>query len=400
MSPRPDAPRFPRFPLGPAPRRWARVAALGSWLFALGGCRDWDPRRPFDRYAPEVDRALAAQRDRQFDDAERLLREYLGAGRCTGFDDERGHGGRIAFGERTREKNDAGFDLGLALFGLAERSGPAFGSEEDKPAEGPPSEEATRRDELVDCAAALALAIGLDTRVPIAVRARAYALAGNLEFLRREYETAVKDYDSSLALLPGSDAEGADPVGRDTAWNRAIALKRLEEQRKKEEEQKKKEEEQKKQDQEQQQQQDPQQGQGQQGQQDPQQGQGQQGQQDPQQGQGQQGQQDPQQGQGQQGQQDPQQGQGQQGPQNPQQGQGQQGPQNPQQGQGQQGQGQQQAPSGGAQEDAKGDPSGRRLDRAERKLKHFGTEAGKNRRGTPGGEWGGNGRRRDPELDK
>jgi hypothetical protein len=65
------------------------------------------------------------------------------------------------------------------------------------------------------------------------VRARAHYLAGNLEFLRKGYEEAVRHYDESLKLIPGI-IDGGDNIGQDAAWNRAIALFRIEEEKKKE----------------------------------------------------------------------------------------------------------------------------------------------------------------------
>ena len=52
------------------------------------------------------------------------------------------------------------------------------------------------------------------------------------EFLRAKYEEAVKEYDLALTLVPGLFEEaGGDGIGRDAAWNRAIALRRIEEQK-------------------------------------------------------------------------------------------------------------------------------------------------------------------------
>jgi hypothetical protein len=59
------------------------------------------------------------------------------------------------------------------------------------------------------------------------VRARARYLEGNLAFLDADYEGAVRAYDRALVLSPGQNDAG-DPVGRDAAWNRAIALRRIE----------------------------------------------------------------------------------------------------------------------------------------------------------------------------
>ena len=62
--------------------------------------------------------------------------------------------------------------------------------------------------------------------MPGEVRARAHYLSGNLAFLDGDYEDAVTAYDRALVLTPG-EADSGDPVGRDAAWNRAIALRRI-----------------------------------------------------------------------------------------------------------------------------------------------------------------------------
>ncbi len=69
--------------------------------------------------------------------------------------------------------------------------------------------------------------------MPIDLRARAHYLAGNLEFLRREYQSAVDAYDGALKLIPGLPNDAGDGIGRDAAWNRAIALRRIEDEDKK-----------------------------------------------------------------------------------------------------------------------------------------------------------------------
>ena len=53
---------------------------------------------------------------------------------------------------------------------------------------------------------------------------------GNLEFLRVDYKAAILGYEQSLKLIPGAPESSAlDGIGRDAAWNRAVALHRLEE---------------------------------------------------------------------------------------------------------------------------------------------------------------------------
>jgi tetratricopeptide (TPR) repeat protein len=78
----------------------------------------------------------------------------------------------------------------------------------------------------------MVLPIAVEPSVPIDLRARAQYLAGNLEFLRRNYEEAVRHYDEALKLVPGI-VDGGDRVGQDAAFNRAIALSRIEEEKKK-----------------------------------------------------------------------------------------------------------------------------------------------------------------------
>jgi hypothetical protein len=70
-----------------------------------------------------------------------------------------------------------------------------------------------------------------DSSVPIDLRARANYLAGNLEFLRREYRSAVEAYELALKLIPGLPEDAGDGIGRDAAFNRAIALRREQEQK-------------------------------------------------------------------------------------------------------------------------------------------------------------------------
>jgi tetratricopeptide (TPR) repeat protein len=193
---------------------------LGAWV-AASGCSGWDPTKPFERNAPEVDQALADLDAGKLESAADALQRYLGTGPCTDAG--------LGLPDLVRQRPDGSFDLGLVLFGLGERFGQRFGDE--TPDGGSPDEEAARG-MYVDCALIAVRAIAADAKVPIELRARAYYLAGNLEFLRRQYEKAVELYDDALALVPGVIEEaGGDPVGRDAAWNRAIALRRIEEQK-------------------------------------------------------------------------------------------------------------------------------------------------------------------------
>ena len=207
------------------------AAALGPALSA--GC-SWDPRRPFERNAPEVEDAIKKIEAGQYESAEEVLSKYLGTGICGGD-------GGLAIPDTVREKYNGGFDLGLVLFHIAEKFGRRFGEEEmgDDSAPGQPGSlgmpgtpaddpQAQRRSQEVDCALLVVKAIANDPKVPVELRARAQYLAGNLEFLRKRYEEAVKEYDLALTLIPGvPDDAGGDGIGRDAAWNRAIALRRI-----------------------------------------------------------------------------------------------------------------------------------------------------------------------------
>jgi tetratricopeptide (TPR) repeat protein len=199
----------------------ACLAGGATWL--ASGCNGWDPRSPFERNAPAVDQALEDLDAGRFESAEQALASYLGTGPCTDAG--------IGLPDAVRQKPNGSFDLGLTLFYLAEKYGRRFGEETG---DGGPEDEqmAAMRSIEIDCALIMARAIAEDPKVPIDLRARAHYLAGNLEFLRRKYEEAVKHYDDALALVPGMAEEaGGDGIGRDAAWNRAIALRRIEDQK-------------------------------------------------------------------------------------------------------------------------------------------------------------------------
>ncbi|MBX3191319.1 MAG: tetratricopeptide repeat protein [Labilithrix sp.] len=194
-------------------------------------CSGWDPSRPFEREAPQVREAIGHLDGGDAQSANDLLQEYLSTGSCKE--------GNIGTPPRVREKSNGTFDLGLALFKLAEKYGRRFGDEE---IDAGPVDEVLKqqRAEQVDCALRLVRAVGADAAQPIELRARAKYLEGNLLFLNANYEEAVRAYDGALELAPGmgdagpiaiGDAARAyapDPVGRDAAYNRAIALRRIE----------------------------------------------------------------------------------------------------------------------------------------------------------------------------
>ena len=195
---------------------WACVASL-----AVAAC-GWDPSKPFERDAPPVKQAIVALDAGDATAAAGTLEEYLTTGACAE--------GNIGTPESLRKKPNGTFDLGLALFRVGESFGRRFGEEESDAGEDDPAR--TRRRAEIDCALRVVRAIALDEAVPLELRARARYLEGNLLFLDARYEEAVKAYDQALTLAPGMHDAG-DPVGRDAAWNRAIALRRIEDNKKK-----------------------------------------------------------------------------------------------------------------------------------------------------------------------
>ena len=88
-----------------------------------------------------------------------------------------------------------------------------------------------KRHAQIECARRVVQAIVDDESQPGELRARAHYLEGNLAFLDGDYEDAVRAYDRALVLSPG-EVDGGDPVGRDAAYNRAIALRRIEDDKK------------------------------------------------------------------------------------------------------------------------------------------------------------------------
>jgi len=205
----------------------AQVGKAAGWIgiFLLVGC-GWSPSRPFERQAPEVKMAVAALDAGEAGSAEALLESYLATGSCSD--------GGFGIPEKVRQRPYASLDLGLALFQLGERFGRRFGEEERHGEAGPtPAEEqlAELRNSEVECALRVVLAIANESDVALELRARAQYLAGNLEFLRKGYTEAVRHYDESLKLIPGI-VDGTDSIGQDAAFNRAIALVRIEEEKK------------------------------------------------------------------------------------------------------------------------------------------------------------------------
>jgi hypothetical protein len=187
-------------------------AVACAWLAACG----WDPSRPFDREAPAVKQAVADLDGGDAASAAGHLEDYLSTGACKD--------GNIGAPDLLKRRADGTFDLGLSLFRIGEQFGRRFGEEEIDAG----VNEGTRaqRHAQIECARRVVDAIADDDAVPLELRARARYLQGNLAFLDGDYEGAVRAYDRALVLAPG-ELDAGDPVGRDAAWNRAIALRRI-----------------------------------------------------------------------------------------------------------------------------------------------------------------------------
>ncbi len=190
------------------------LAAIAATSIALGAC-GWDPARPFDRDAPQVKQAVQALDAGDATAAAATLQEYLSTGAC----DE----GKIGAPEVLKKRPNGTFDLGLSLFGIGESYGRRFGDEELDAS----ADDKALRSAQIDCALRVVRAIGESDKVELPLRAHARYLEGNLLFLGGRYEDAVTAYDESLRMTPGL-VDAGDPVARDAAWNRAVALRRIE----------------------------------------------------------------------------------------------------------------------------------------------------------------------------
>lgn len=189
---------------------------LVSFTVLLMAC-DWNPSRPFEREAPPVKEAIVDLDAGDAGSAAAKLEDYLATGACSE--------GSIGAPDTLKKRADGTFDLGLALFRIGESFGRRFGEEEIDA--GVDEAMRAKRSAQVQCARRVADAIADDPGVSIDRRARAFYLEGNLALLDGDYEGAVHAYDRALVLAPGMSDAG-DEVGRDAAWNRAIALRRIE----------------------------------------------------------------------------------------------------------------------------------------------------------------------------
>ena len=188
------------------------VSVAGALACAACG---WNPSRPFDRDVPAVKAAMADLDAGDAAAATARLQDYLSTGGCKE--------GSIGTPDTLKRSPDGTFDLGLSLFRIGEQYGKRFGEEDSK---GSDENVHAERHAQVECARRLLEVLEGDVFDP-SLRARARYLEGNLEFLDGEYEDAVRAYDRALVLAPGL-ADAGDSLGRDAAWNRAIALRRIE----------------------------------------------------------------------------------------------------------------------------------------------------------------------------
>jgi Ca-activated chloride channel family protein len=204
-----------------APRR-LQLGAVLCILTTLSGC-DRVESSLFTRYAPDVDEALANLESRDAGDARDILSAYLDTGQC--------RAGEIGTPESLRAKPHATYDLGLALFDIGERFGGKLGEAPPPPNDPNAAASLARRSQEVDCALRLTRIVAFSDSNPIDLRAKAFFLSGNLEFLRHDYKNAVSSYDDALRLIPGGLA-GETDFAADAAFNRALALRLAEEEEK------------------------------------------------------------------------------------------------------------------------------------------------------------------------
>lgn len=213
-------------------RALVRLAILSVAASAFVAACGWDPSRPFERDAPQVKEAIEHYDGGDAQAAAILLEDYLLTGAC--------NEGNIGTPNRLVERPNGTFDLGLALFKIGEAYGHRFGDEENDAGFLDPNLKGMRSG-IVECALRILRRVAEDASQSASLRARARYLEGNLLFLTAAYQEAVTAYDKALALAPGMGDAGPiglpdgsqatyapDPVGRDAAWNRAIALRRIE----------------------------------------------------------------------------------------------------------------------------------------------------------------------------
>lgn len=202
-------------------------ALIPSIVLLLPSCEE-QRKGLFIRNSPRVDEALSALDAGDAGAGAQILQTYLSTGQCQ-------EGGSIGTPDSLNKLYFATFDLGLALFRVAESYGQRFGEPRPAAANGQPDpaadQQLAQRSTQIDCALRVVTTVTTLENVPLDLLARAHYLIGNLHFLREEYKEAVAAYDETLRLVPGVQNDASDGIGRDAAWNRAIALTRQKEQK-------------------------------------------------------------------------------------------------------------------------------------------------------------------------
>ena len=205
-------------------RSYVRALLLGLGVSVSVAACGWDPRKPFERNSPAVDKAIEEIDAGRPKEARERLGAYVLATQCDA-------GRMAALG--AGDASNATFDLGLALFQLAEQFGRRFEDPLDPPGKQPHPDQKRidlLRGDQIDCARAVLDAI-LSRDLPAELEARARYLRGNLAFLDHDWQDAIDDYDKALRVIPGVEGDAGDAIGRDAAWNRALALRNKDEEK-------------------------------------------------------------------------------------------------------------------------------------------------------------------------
>lgn len=205
----PEPPRQRR-----ARRTPSRLRSAAVLLALCGlGCEPFDAL--FERESPTVREAIQALENKETEAAIQLLTDYLETGAC--------EEGVIGAGERARSLGDAALDLALAFAqaqdAQAKSAQPGLGLD--------PSGAGAAEHSAIECALRLLGPLAENESTPVELRARSHYLMGNLEMRREQFRAAVTAYERGLQFTPAEtqDEEG-DPLGRDLAFNRALALRR------------------------------------------------------------------------------------------------------------------------------------------------------------------------------
>jgi len=220
------------------PRPWGTFGwqgyALARWgllLAMIASCHD-SSVQPFERFSPEVDRAITDLNAAQPATALPRLTQYLHANHCSDG---------LWTASRSMEAPDATFDLGLAFFSLAEQTGaklqdpPPVKPEDSAAPGGQPSEApASPRQNHLACTRSLLNTL-LQHSLSPELQVRTHYLRGNLAYLEQKWDEAIDEYDKALRILPGREGKEVDTVGQDAAWNRALAVQNREAERQRKE---------------------------------------------------------------------------------------------------------------------------------------------------------------------